>query len=442
MGILPGKKGGKKKGAATDAKPDKKASEDKQPAKDTKASGDQAGASGGKATKPGGNTPANTPTTYYVDTANPNGPCEKNFKTIKDKCGPDDKEDEKGKKKVRPSIRKLLGKKYAEKGYGNTLSKGGTDNKSWMADNCDFLWIPPGANSHEEFLKKLEDLKKDLTEGIDNQLKKMLNEAKDKLQDKALAMAKEKAAKGVVRMGGRWVVGAGGAAVGGVRGLVTEGIATVWNLWDMGSTGYEVVTTGYDMYKDLGPLKEAIEEYGSIADEFERLGKQVKEDPQKAIADFMTVAGKVNPCVRARRCSLVPYNANNLSGHGCCPGQTGHHLIPDSAAKDAGCKDYTHGGAPTVCAEGVGNGHGGSHGMLHNKLDERMKDYAEKKKSDTMSYDDYRNHAIKTFQETFPESKCDRKCLQAQLDAYYKCSKNLKAVSGKGGGNSKDMDNE
>jgi hypothetical protein len=52
----------------------------------------------------------------------------------------------------------------------------------------------------------------------------------------------------------------------------------------------------------------------------------------------------------------------------------------------------------------------------------------------TMSYDQYKNKALTTFYKTFPESGCNRNCLKAQLDDHYKCSKDLNAVSRKGGG--------
>ncbi|WP_042589118.1 HNH/endonuclease VII fold toxin-2 domain-containing protein [Ralstonia solanacearum] len=378
---------------------------------------------------------ANTPTTYYLDSPDVKKHCAKNFEKIEKECGPEDQSDRKGKGKIRPSIRKLLGKKYKDKGYGQTLSKGGTDNHSWMADHCDFLWIPPGPSSHEEFLKKLDSLKGDLAEAVEGQLTKIVDAAKEKLKQEALDLAKKKAEQGAVRLGARWAVGSGGAVVGGVGAIVTEGIATVWNLWDMASTGYQVATSGYDAYKELGQLDDILKDYGKIGDELERLGKQARNDPQKAVADFMMAAAKLNPCVRARRCSLVPYGkTDSLTGHGCCPGQTGHHLIPDSAVKDSGCTGYNYKEAPTVCAEGTGNSHGGSHQMLHDGLEKRLRGYIEREQSNKISYEKYRNHAIMTFYQTFPESKCNKDCLKAQLDAHYKCSNDLSAASGKGGG--------
>ncbi|RZI57111.1 MAG: hypothetical protein EOP37_21745, partial [Rubrivivax sp.] len=216
--------------------------------------------------------------------------------------------------------------------------------------------------------------------------------------------------------------------------LVTEGIATVWNLYDMASTGVDVAKAGYSAYKELGALDDIVKEFKGVGSELERLGQQAKSDPQKAIADFMAGVSKLNPCMRARRCSLVPKGkANGLSGEGCCPGQTGHHLIPDSAVKEAGCTGYDYEKAPTVCAEGTGNSHGGSHQRLHDVLERRMNKYIRDNRSTALSYAEYRKHAMMAFYETFPESRCSRQCLQAQLDSHYKCSgKTLKAASGKG----------
>ncbi|MBB3281120.1 hypothetical protein FUT87_13730 [Mitsuaria sp. TWR114] len=373
---------------------------------------------------------ANTPTTYYKDSSAVAAACKKDFEKIEKACAKDDDT----KPKSRPTFKKLLGSKY--KNHSGTLSKGGTDNKSWMADHCDFLWIPPGPNSHDEFLKKLDSLKDDLAEVVDTKLASAMDAAKEKLKQEAIDMAKKKAGQSAARAGTRWFVGASGAAVGGVGGLVTEGIATVWNLWDMASTGWDVAKTGYNAYQELGALDDMVKEFKSVGNELERLGQQAKADPQRAIADFMAGAAKLNPCMRARRCSLVPKGkANNLSGDGCCPGQTGHHLIPDAAVKDAGCPGYDYEAAPTVCAEGTGNSHGGSHQRLHDVLDRRMREHKERRGTNQISYADYRTQAMMAFYETFPESGCSRKCLQAQLDAHYKCSgKSLSAASGKGGG--------
>jgi len=56
---------------------------------------------------------------------------------------------------------------------------------------------------------------------------------------------------------------------------------------------------------------------------------------------------------------------------GCCPGQTGHHLIPDSWAKNANCTNYKEGDAPVVCVEGVSQ-NDGTHQSVHYNLNEDL----------------------------------------------------------------------
>ena len=120
-----------------------------------------------------------------------------------------------------------------------------------------------------------------------------------------------------------------------------------------------------------------------------------------------------------------------MGGDGCCPGQTGHHVIPDEAAKDA-CSKYSHGGAPTICVEGTTNSNG-THGRIHTDLDDRITKHKKGRfGSDTIRYENMRNKGIESVKATFPESKCDTKCLRAQLDAYYKskCTGPMPAKSG------------
>ena len=145
----------------------------------------------------------------------------------------------------------------------------------------------------------------------------------------------------------------------------------------------------------------------------------------------------MSACTRARRCKLVPYNktdaAESLGGDGCCPGQTGHHVLPDEMTKDGNCEGYSKGGAPTVCVEGVNNGNG-SHKLIHKNFDKGIQRHVDGffGSKDSISYAKARDLGLESIQSTFPESKCDTKCLRAQLDAYYskKCKKSLPPVSG------------
>ena len=134
-------------------------------------------------------------------------------------------------------------------------------------------------------------------------------------------------------------------------------------------------------------------------------------------------------CLRARKCNLVPKSQKDNSSKvepaddkGCCPGQTGHHLIYDAMMKDAGCPGYHYGTAPTVCTEGFSQNHG-SHGRVHDAMDKQVRDLADagKLKGGTMSMDQAIDAAVKSHSEAFPLSRCSAKCIRAQLENYYKC---------------------
>jgi len=107
---------------------------------------------------------------------------------------------------------------------------------------------------------------------------------------------------------------------------------------------------------------------------------------------------------------------------GCCPGQTKHHMIPDSYFKNrsdrSGCNLYKYGKAPTVCVEGTSHSQG-SHGSMH----EFTNHYASKNAStrdQTISYESARDSSIKAHLDTFPFSFCSPDCLRSQLDEYFK----------------------
>ncbi len=169
---------------------------------------------------------------------------------------------------------------------------------------------------------------------------------------------------------------------------------------------------------------------------------------------MMSLLSRLNPCTWAKKCIFVPYNqAEDLQGHGCCSGQTGHHVLPGAMFYDnRNCPNYkndqssAHKNAPTICVEGTtNNSEWGSHGQLHGKMKNKINKYkkpgvfkfGDRNKID---YDDARDMAIDSIMETFPESLCKRKCLEKQLDEYYNnmCKPNiLNANSGMGGAQSR-----
>jgi hypothetical protein len=163
------------------------------------------------------------------------------------------------------------------------------------------------------------------------------------------------------------------------------------------------------------------------------------------IAKIQEAAVKKDKCLQARKCLLEPYNKSLMpttlaSKNGCCPGQTAHHIIPDSYFKsdngnipdcDKGnpTQQYTHGGAPTVCAEG-GNATG-SHGKMHTLTD---KFATEKIKGGELTYEDAKKSALEAHAKTFGGGCGENNaCIAAQLDNYFKkkCSKSDFRVSPK-----------
>jgi NTP pyrophosphatase (non-canonical NTP hydrolase) len=202
--------------------------------------------------------------------------------------------------------------------------------------------------------------------------------------------------------------------------------------------------------------------FKELADKLPQYPKKLKElaeainsgDTAKAsreLADVQADYGLVNKCIRARKCLLVPYS-DTKSGckspssakdcskgqpkptreqkkqRGCCKGQTGHHLMPDSyftkkgkrGVADKGiCKGYSECDAPTVCVEGAGHSHG-SHGKLHDATDKAAKKAA--KDNPTFGYKQARDACIDAHKATFPLSFCKEDCLKEQLDAYYDCA--------------------
>lgn len=389
-------------------------------------------------------TAPNTATSYYLDTPAVRSACKKDFEKIDKACAP---ESERSDKNKHPVLRKMLGADrvrkldaMAEKIKGKYPFTSTKDN-AWMS-HCDGLWIKPNMKDYADevrgFNDQIKHISDDLSGAIQSQIKPLLEKVGQEIKDKAIAEAKEKALKAGARSAARWGVGLGGAAVGGVGAVVTEAVATAWNICDWVATGYDAVKTGTAAWQAIGEMKTLLGLAQTAQSELAALASNMaNKTPSELMADGMGVLSRLNACTRARRCLLVPYGKtgaeDSLGGAGCCPGQSGHHVLPDEMTKDGRCTGYTKGGAPTVCAEGANNSNG-SHGMLHQSLDRQIKDHKGLPifGGDTLSYGKARDMGVKSIQQTFPESKCDAACLRAQLDAYYKnkCTSALPAVSG------------
>ncbi|NHZ40893.1 HNH/endonuclease VII fold toxin-2 domain-containing protein [Massilia aquatica] len=229
-----------------------------------------------------------------------------------------------------------------------------------------------------------------------------------------------------------------------------------------------------DLEKKIGKKKATAAQTAQLK-ELDRLLSNGKNKITRStvLAEMMTAAANANPCIQARRCILLPYKdtegtttpneeaktntkkpkntsissgkAQADSGKGCCPGQTGHHVLPgamfEKKGKAQGCeKPYQHTQAPVICVEGTGN-RVGSHGLAHKSLDRIIKSF-KKKGAKTISYEKALKRGVLAARRL--NKNCSKQCLEAQLNSYYEdkleCQgKQLVAHSGMGGKKNQDQ---
>lgn len=152
--------------------------------------------------------------------------------------------------------------------------------------------------------------------------------------------------------------------------------------------------------------------------------------------DQLAAETAANDCMAARRCALQPYSSAKGK---CCHPQTGHHLIEASALHDtgrggkgsttlAGISKYSENLAPCICAEGP-NQNCGTHGLMHSYQSAAAADCdmgtlalsaGDPIAHKVTTYGDAKASSMTAMKKVFPDSKCDPKCTEAQLDNYHK----------------------
>ncbi len=380
----------------------------------------------------------NTPHNVYFDTAATRKHCENDFKAIARACKPEPPDkDGKHKKKKKGVIGKIssITEKLDEFGKKLHPSFRRHVSNAWMDDHCSGLWIKPINRNQlpsdlsslvEDTIKKLDMGVLDWLGALAGSLDDMVELAYELLPDHVV---KEIVAKLALKSGIKGAVG--------VVGSETVIVPILMGLW----TAYDLLETAKllaGLMGDKGKVAlEAFNKIFNIEKDVENLLNNFASSPGQAFTNLMTALALLDPCIRARKCLLVPFNKqNDLGGDGCCPGQTGHHVIPGSAAS-TGCQPYNHDAAPVICLEGTSNNAGwGSHGAAHTTLKTEIENYRIKRKSlglpDTISYDDMAKLSIKAVRNSGAAFACDPNCLMAQLDAFYKCSSDMMPKDGTG----------
>ena len=138
----------------------------------------------------------------------------------------------------------------------------------------------------------------------------------------------------------------------------------------------------------------------------------------------------VDPSPRHRRRSALPLRRGSSWGRiakpkdgisGCCPAQTGDHIVPKSSFFEKsvsdgtpmpGWSDYKIAEAPCMCLEG--GSCTGSHGLRH----AHHKAFSPVEKGTHVSFDDEVKHCAKGAKAVAPQ--CSQACLEAQLKEGHK----------------------
>ena len=185
---------------------------------------------------------------------------------------------------------------------------------------------------------------------------------------------------------------------------------------------------GGDCKDNIAAEKEACKEYKPNKkdgkDVCAEAGLSGAFSTDKKVNTSRASSASANPCSGARRCRLLPYNAEPRDGiNGCCPSQTGDHIVPKSSffvtsvsagtrmpgwqPNAAGDGGYNINKAPCMCLEG--GSCSGSHGLRH----------AHHKATSTVApgahrpFDDEVKQCAAGAKEVAPQ--CDQKCIEAQL---------------------------
>lgn len=388
-------------------------------------------------------TGPNTASTYYLDSA-ARQKCAKELSLIDKKCKPEPppRENERRRKrsglggKISALTEKLDDKGKSWAGYNRDRSTGARDGNAWMDDHCSGLWVsPPNSNKLPDNISEIKEQLDELAEKLDMGMLDKLGMLKDSLGDIA-DVAKEMIPPEVVE-DMLFKLGLKTAAKGGVGAVLGGSIIVpvamgAWTAYDLYNTANELATLAGP--KGLAAM-DAFNAIYDIGEEARKLVDDLQTSPGKGMTNAMTLMAKLDPCIRARKCLLVRYKnttgsptkarAQARHGKGCCPGQTGHHIMPGSMMR-GNCPGYDHDEAPVMCLEGSTNRDGwGSHGNAHSALKRRMDAYrndrtAAGQSPNTISYQEGRDESIDAVREVAAK-QCDPDCLKAQLDSFYDC---------------------
>lgn len=351
---------------------------------------------------------------------------------IRRKCGVDDNRAfRRGRQQIHDRLTRPGGKRR---------NRGGMQvrNKTWKDDHCGALLFNPNADP-----RLLQQRMEELTEGAQDMKEDLLDVLEGIAPDIAADMAVTYGQRALARQAAAALCGPGAAVCTGALAVynIASGLWTAWSAWDQISSVTDMVEGQLQRLNDIqGHAQEVIDAMDN-PEELQRLREEMLDEMAQAVQE--------NDCIQARRCFLVPYRnkgqqiprynqqaTNGRAGlfddpspfsladsRGCCPGQTGHHLIPESWLNDGSggsrCSNYNHRAAPTACLEGY-DGRYGSHGDAHQQLNNEIE--RRQAAGEELTMDQAIDLAVDGYTRPgSPGSNCARhkECLKEQLKQYY-----------------------
>ena len=376
-----------------------------------------------------------------------------------DPCPGSDKE-----KKKRAKLRSKKGNAIAmfKEKFGHKIK----DFRTWKQTHCRgaLLINSCGFDKAGERIEALNGQVEKLT-NMRNQIPEMFTEFMDSLGMEGLSQWADEMAAALIGKGAEKIAYKKVPGLGQVD-MVVDGIEGIGNLREFRKT---LESTIPRLTGGLQNLSNQIQESIEVLKSDIKLLEKIR-DGEVGKDEFIKLQkrqAESNPCVTARKCNLSPYTraSSNVmtKEEGCCPGQTPHHMIPNSMmqipesqagsssnkarnTKDANgkpnCPNYTYGSAPTVCAEGRTQNEC-THKDIH---DESASLFKHTHKYKNMTLDQVISDAAEAHHKAFGRAGCTKStdkpkkqgCIEAQLREYFKkkCKDNLsfkvRPVDGRG----------
>lgn len=138
-------------------------------------------------------------------------------------------------------------------------------------------------------------------------------------------------------------------------------------------------------------------------------------------------------CSKAKKCLLVSQKQGSRKGKsatvGCCTGEQPHHLVESHGLCGEGERGtalpqfpgYVTEDAPCVCAQGSRwtKEHGAFHALVGQKENAAVAAAPAAKKDYAWNYKQAKAAGLGAHEKIYPDSGCNKKCLNAQIDAYH-----------------------